>query len=841
MKKYKNIKILDSKQIYPFSPVSGRGGKRKIPERNRCNHARYLEEQFEKVLNENRNLSSITDRDGIYIEFKGKNDYDLVTKSLEDSRQNIRLCNIKEIEKTKLATVFVPLNKKTFFLNKINQYKEGNRHKDVIDSIEKINIAVVDSLWTDKRNLPEENLEGCEVWLSVYKKEKHKKIVEEFFMLCKKLNIEYYNNHIEFPERAIVAIKANREVLKQLVLKNSHIAEFRKTSTPTDYYTRLNTRTDQKRWIDELKSRTIYKEDSNTAICILDTGVSNRHPLIAPVLEDKDMHTTIKDQKVQDVSNNGHGTGMAGIATYFNLEDALESDEIIEVNHKLESVRIVDYKNENEPQLYGSITSRAISLAEITNPKCNRVIAMAVTAVCNINSDTKDITTLKEYGKPTSWSAAIDNLALGNYCNEQAESRLIIISAGNTCEADVEESDSYETAVALSSVENPAQSWNSLTVGAFTEKCNLSGDDYFDKYKPLVEPGSYSPFNSSSLFWGKKWPVKPDIVLEGGNLGFNKEVDSLKYSQMDHLSLLTASNKFHDKNYFSTMTMTSPATAQAANIAAKIIDLYPDIRAETVRALIVHSANWTKAMIRQVFKNKKIEKTTKNERRQLLRIVGYGVPDLDNALYSASNSVNLVVEDNIQPFKKTKSTLTLNEMALHEIPWPKEVLIGLENTPVKMKVTLSYFIDPSPGEIGWTDKYRYPGCRLYFDVNQTNEDKDSFLARIDKKLRDTNYENKSSGAPSSRWFLGANNRDVGSVHSDTWEDSAANLAENRFIAIFPGGGWWKERPSLGRSFSKIKYSLVVSISTPEEDIDLYTPIKNIATKVVTKAKIKYKQ
>lgn len=98
---------------------------------------------------------------------------------------------------------------------------------------------------------------------------------------------------------------------------------------------------------------------------------------------------------------------------------------------------------------------------------------------------------------------AIDNLALGNYGAEETDPRLIIISAGNTSEADIEDTDNYEDAVAISSVEDPAQSWNSLTVGAYTEKSYLSGDDYIDKYKPLVDAGVYSPFNSSSLMWEK--------------------------------------------------------------------------------------------------------------------------------------------------------------------------------------------------------------------------------------------------------------------------------------------------------------------------------------------------
>ncbi len=41
---------------------------------------------------------------------------------------------------------------------------------------------------------------------------------------------------------------------------------------------------------------------------------------------------------------------------------------------------------------------------------------------------------------------------------------------------------------------------------------------------------------------------------------------------------------------------TSAATAQAAYLAASILADYPNLWPETVRALIVHSADWTPAM-----------------------------------------------------------------------------------------------------------------------------------------------------------------------------------------------------------------------------------------------------
>lgn len=854
MNRLDNIVISDSLESFPFTPSGGGGGKARIPKRqNRQQHAYCLEKMLDEAATQDKleetNIISVSDRNGIYLEFRGKSEYDLITKSLEHIGKNVRMCNVREVDETKFATVFIPNNQKDFFIKKIKEYREKDKNKEVIDSIEEIALAMVDALWTDKRPIPEESLEGCEVWLSVYKKENHMDILNEFFDLCDKLEIEYSKDYIIFPERAVVAIRANKKLLKDILWNSGHIAEFRKLSTPANFFIENNSREEQGEWVQELLNRVTFNEDANTSICILDKGVSNGHPLIAPVLKDDDMHTTFADGIVQDISQTGHGTGMAGIATYFDLENLLESNEHIKINHKLESVRIVDDKIKNQLELYGDITSQAINKAEITNPKNNRVVVMAVTAETDINADKRDKDKFRGDGNPTSWSAALDNLALGNYESEDSDPRLIIVSAGNTYIDEIEISGDYKTAVVNHSVENPAQSWNVLTVGAYTNKSSFDdGSTQDGGYSPLVEPGSYSPFNSSSLTWENKWPIKPDIVLEGGNLGYN-ENDAMKYCVVDKLSLLTTSNDFQKGDFFTTMAMTSPASAQAANMAAKIMERYPDAWPETIRALLVHSAEWTDAMIRQAYGDEKFDKYHKKDKRRkrdLLRIVGYGVPDLERALYSASNSVNLVIEGKLQPFIKEKGkSVVIKEMSLYELPWPKEVLLGLGETEVILKVTLSYFIDPAPGEKGWDDKYRYPGCRLNFDINNINESKEKFLERINKEVREEDFDKESlSKNDSDRWFFGSENRNVGSIHSDFWIDTGANLAEERYLAVYPEGGWWKLRPHLGKANSKIRYSMIVSISTPEQSVDLYTPIKNVInnkidSKTVIENKIKY--
>lgn len=167
----------------------------------------------------------------------------------------------------------------------------------------------------------------------------------------------------------------------------------------------------------------------------------------------------------------------------------------------------------------------------------------------------------------------------------------------------------------------------------------------------------------------------------------------------------------------------------------------------------------------------------------------------------------------------------MNEMHIHTLPWPTDVLKDLGNELVTLKVTLSYFIEPGPGEVGWKDKYRYPSCGLRFDVINSDEDIEDFKKRINVKMRGDDKKDKGEGTSGSdRWYLGTVNRDVGSIHSDFCELTAVELCESKNIAVYPIVGWWRERSYLDKYDSTIRYSLVVSLSTPKQDVDFYTPI-----------------
>ena len=140
-----------------------------------------------------------------------------------------------------------------------------------------------------------------------------------------------------------------------------------------------------------------------------------------------------------------------------------------------------------------------------------------------------------------------------------------------------------------------------------------------------------------------------------------------------------------------------------------------------------------------------------------------------------------------------------------------------------LRVTLSYFIEPNPGQRGGIDKYAYQSHALRFAVRRPLENEVAFRRRINAQA-----EAEEQGLPVSAsgsdtgWTIGERTRSRGSLVSDSWSGTAAALANRGQLAVFPTMGWWRNRPSHGRFDRVAKYSLVVSIEAPEIQQDLYS-------------------
>ena len=500
---------------------------------------------------------------------------------------------------------------------------------------------------------------------------------------------------------------------------------------------------------------------------------------------------------------NGHGTQMAGIAGYGDLFNCLASKESISISHSLESVKLLGSR-QNDPQLYGDYTKRSVALAEYSHPEKNRAVCLAITAESTAKKT--------EDGRPSSWSAAIDAMAAGV---DDGTKRLILVSAGNVQLTEYN-GNTYPEANYIHRVEDPAQAWNALTVGASTSLTTIDSP-YLDGYQPITSAGMLSPFSATSRIWDSKWPIKPEILCEGGNAAINAagSVDTC-----DSLCVLTSFYRPTER-LFTTTNATSAAVAKASWMAAEIMSMYPSCWPETVRALMIASARWSDHMFESFCR----DVTKKGEVQKLLRTCGYGIADLDRARYCAENAVNMIIEEEIQPFEKRTGYCGFAKMHLHELPWPRDLLLSMGAEPVEMRVVLSYFVEPGPGEIGFNDRYRYPSCGLRFDVNQTGESREQFAHRVNQQMN-TDQPLDVGTNDTDRWLIGVKGRTTGSLHCDIWQGTAAELSDSNYVAVYPTSGWWKTRRNLNRQDSKVRYSLVVTLSTPSIEAKLYTEISN---------------
>lgn len=84
----------------------------------------------------------------------------------------------------------------------------------------------------------------------------------------------------------------------------------------------------------------------------------------------------------------------------------------------------------------------------------------------------------------------------------------------------------------------------------------------------------------------------------------------------------------------------------------------------------------------------------------------------------------------------------------------------------------------------------------------------------------------SAASTSDRWLIGANQRNLGSLHQDEWTGSGQELAASGALAVYPVGGWWKNNGRADRTSLPVRYALLVSLKTQYAGIDLYTPIAN---------------
>ena len=784
----------------------------------------------EVTLDERRRALELPEIDGVTVTLEFAPSGAIDCKNLEWSREQTEILSVVVDGDMDFVTLFIPDGRLLAIQSRIASYLDPDqdrviearpdgrpagrkpRNASLINAMRAVRRAAFNEFWTDDSRPAPEGVEPewLQVWLRRGSHPTPLAAHEAFKDLAASLGIEVQAGFSSFPGRVVVAVYASRASMENACELLDSIAEVRGVAPLADFFLRREHQADAVEWVRSLVDRTSFSDpDTSPFITLLDTGVNRGHPLLQGPLAPEDVHTVRPHWLATD--HDGHGSAMAGIAMYGDLTHVLASEQNIELRHSLESVKILPPPDEPEtpPHLYGSITAEAVATVEAAAPQRSRLFAMMTSS------------TGRTLGTPSEWSSSIDQLAFGlaQGADPDAEDeddraprlpRLFVLSAGNV---EVDFWDGYPDVNHGTTVENPGQAWNALTVGAYTEKTEFSAA-VFPGHKALAELGALAPSSTTSIGWNQAWPYKPDVVAEGGN---GCLVDDLHVDVgPESLRLVSTSSEPLERLLVETGD-TSAAAAEVARLAAAIRAQYPSYWPETVRALIAHGARITPAMRVALPIN-----PIKSDKEWLLRKVGYGAVDSDRSLVSYENCPTIIVQGEVAAFVRDGSQLRLGPLHMHALPWPADLLDQLGAARVSMRVTLSYFIEPNPSNRGWRTRFRYASYGLRFAVQGSTETPVDFGKRINRAEREEDTESMSD-PDSARWFLGAQLRVRGSLHSDRWDGTAAELAKKSHIAIYPVGGWWKEYKRLHRNDQTIRYALAVTLDCLEE-VDLYSPI-----------------
>lgn len=548
------------------------------------------------------------------------------------------------------------------------------------------------------------------------------------------------------------------------------------------------------------------REDA-PAIVVLDTGIATGHPLLSSAILSA---TTAGPEIPSPEDTYGHGTKMAGLVLHRDVGAVVERGRA-DAAHWVQSSRLLIEPGygtaaDDNYEKWPVLTERAILSAEGADayPR-DRAFVLAVTRSMQ-DPPLDDIA-------PTLWSQAVDQLAF-----HAGLGRLMIVSAGNARPSEWLKLAELHPQLQLSEkIHQPAQASNALTVGAFTARVELPNDkDYAESRVVATKAGGISPYTSTGLV-GNEWPIKPDVVFEGGNLALS---GTLPDSTVPTLSALTTSHRHVYGSPVGLISMTSEASARAAHLAAHIWSCEPKLRPETVRGLIVHSASWTKAILED-FRGL-------NDR---LQACGYGVPNERLAMECAQGVATIVVEDSmpnaviedelkkVPPKRATSKAATRKfrrKVKFYRLPLP-ESLLSNTDPDVELRVTLSYFTEPN--KFG---RRTYHGLDLKWDMQGPQESSEAFKQRINALLRPIGKDGKRIKVEKTRsfnWGVGIERRSRGTVQSDRWQGKMSALVGDKLIAIYPVLGWWDQRKTL--KVQEMKFSLVVSVFGP----NVYAAIK----------------
>jgi hypothetical protein len=596
-------------------------------------------------------------------------------------------------------------------------------------------------------------------------------------------NGEIVNNEfIDFGDSFCCQIRINGVGLKDLILTYPYLFEISETETLV--MTSASENNDENYTV-ELESPDEYSPE----ICVIDSGILETHKLLSKaIIKSKSKSYIPNDSTVDDAVIHGHGTKVAGAVLYGSTIPKIGN---FKLPFYLINARILDGNNTLSNKLFPpSLMEKIVNDfpdSKIFNLSVNSWRSCPVTHM-------------------SQWASAIDKYAF-------EKKILFIISTGNISsdhghlispgvKSHLHNGRIYPNYLFENSsrIANPSQSCFAITVGSI---CHNSFDE-IDK-KSFGSFGQPSAFTRTGLgMWGM---VKPDVVEFGGDYALEKNSNP-------NISIHADISPELVKKGLSAVGKddvgTSFSAPKVSHIGGYLQKMFPHESVLTYRALIVQSARYPNNLVH-------------NPTLDLIKTLGYGIPDLKRATENSKDRITFIADGN----------LAAKQANIYKVKIPPEINRPGLDYDILVEVTLSYYAKTRRTRKGTKS---YLSTWLDWESSGLNESSNDFKDRIIEEM-DSAISANSQSADSISWKIqtrinaGVRNvRRQDSTLQKDWAILKSNVLPNEFCIAVIGHNGWENILS-----TEIPYSLAISFEVldSENQIDLYQSIQaiNIETEI----------
>ena len=531
-------------------------------------------------------------------------------------------------------------------------------------------------------------------------------------------------------------------------------------------------------------------KDDAPKICILDSGINTNHPLIRPAMAESASFIAGEDEN--DLA--GHGTQVAGIALYGNLEECNNSN----------------YWN---PQAW-------LYNGKILNDDCQ------------FDVETIESTLMQAVEYFVELGCRIFNLSIGNENSpydgkhirgiayildllSRKHDILFVVSVGNFRGVDEPPipkdswRDEYPEYLlgAHNAIIDPAPALNALTVGSLVlHDATRSHEKYPNEINHLAAGRMNQPSPFTRHGPSIRGTIKPELMAYGGNFASPMRFNDKQWQRQEHEpGVLSLNPNFVGNTLFVECHGTSFSAPYITHLAGRLLHNYPNASANMLRALLINQADMPSESANTFTDQFIKDYAKKNGRRPpYCDLAGYGLINEENLYRSDGSAVVLMAED----------TIKNDSYQFYELPLPEEFLRTNKATR-ELRVSLCY----SPAVR--TTRLEYKASSIVFNLLRGES-----LQEVQKHFhKEMQKENKTLGdtiSSKNNRVITAEIRSKGTAQCSLWRFKKLKPNNKWFVVVTRKDAYgWGDALTLEDE----KYSLVVSVTDREnEEAQLYSQI-----------------